>query len=73
MLPALDEIPRLRRALGLSQTKLASLAGVSQSAIAKIERGQTHPSYEVVKRLLECLEAQRRQKEKVAIVGDVRS
>lgn len=73
MLPGLEEIPRLRRALGLSQTELASLAGVSQSAIAKIERGRTSPSYQIAKRILERLEAERRRKEHGATVADVRT
>lgn len=73
VLPKLEEIPRLRRALGLSQTQLASLAGVSQSAIAKIERGQTSPSYDIVKRILERLDAERRRKEPEATVADVRT
>ena len=60
MLPNLEEIPRLRRALGLSQPRLASMVGISQSAVAKIERGKTNPSYAVVKRLFECLDAERR-------------
>ena len=73
MLPNLSDIPRLRRALGLSQARLASLAGVSQSAVAKIERGMTSPSYDVVKRLFESLEAERGKKERVATVADVRT
>lgn len=73
MLPGLEEIPRLRRALGLSQARLASMAGTSQSVVAKIERGKTNPSYAIVKRLLECLEAERQQRERVATVADVRS
>ena len=73
MLPRLEEIPRLRRALGLSQARLARLAGVSQSAVTKIERGLTNPSYGVVKRLLECLDAERARTEREATVADVRS
>lgn len=73
MLPDLEEIPRLRRALGLSQTRLASMAGVSQSTIAKIERRQTSPSYGVVKRLLDSLATVRKHKERVATLADVRS
>lgn len=73
MLPRVEEIPRLRRALGLSQARLASLAGVSQSAVTKIERGLTKPSYDVVKRLFECLEAERGERERVATIADVRS
>lgn len=56
MLPALDEIPRRRKALGLTQSKLAQLAGVSQSIIAKIESGTVDPSYSIVGKLVEALE-----------------
>src|SRR5256886_3604454 len=56
MLPPLDEIPKKRKALGLTQSKLAHLAGVSQSIIAKIESGTVDPSYSIAKRLVEALE-----------------
>lgn len=56
MLPPLDEIPKQRKALGLTQSKLAQLAGVSQSIIAKIESGTVDPSYSIAKRLVEALE-----------------
>ena len=69
----MEDIPRLRRSLGLSQVELASLAGVSQSAIAKIERGQMSPSYDVAKRILERLDAERKRKEHGATVVDVRT
>ncbi len=58
MLPTLDEIPKRRKALGLTQSRLAELAGVSQSIIAKIESGSVDPSYSIVKRLVETLEKQ---------------
>jgi predicted transcriptional regulator len=58
MLPSLDEIPKRRRALGLTQSRLAELAGVSQSIVAKIESGTVDPSYSIVKRLVETLEKQ---------------
>jgi predicted transcriptional regulator len=58
MLPALDDIPKRRKALSLTQSKLAELAGVSQSIIAKIESGTVDPSYSIVKRLIEALEKQ---------------
>ena len=58
MLPALDEIPKRRKSLGLTQSRLAELAGVSQSIIAKIESGTVDPSYSIVKRLVETLEKQ---------------
>ncbi|HZY70992.1 MAG TPA: CBS domain-containing protein [Thermoplasmata archaeon] len=73
MLPSLEEIPRLRRALGLTQARLAALGGVSQSTVTKIERGQLNPSYAVVKHLIESLEAERQRRERTATVADVRT
>src|SRR5438046_8846478 len=58
MLPLLEWIPKRRKALGLAQSRLAELAGVSQSIIAKIESGSVDPSYSIVKRLVETLERQ---------------
>ncbi|TLZ70171.1 MAG: CBS domain-containing protein [Methanobacteriota archaeon] len=37
MLPDIDEIPRMRKMLGLTQTALGKLAGVSQSTVVKVE------------------------------------
>jgi predicted transcriptional regulator len=64
MLPSLDEIPKQRKALGLTQSRLAQLAGVSQSIIAKIESGTVDPSYSIAKRLVEALE-----KESIQVSG----
>lgn len=58
MLPSLDEIPRRRKALGLTQSRLAELAGVSQSIIAKIESGSVDPSYSIARRLMDTLQKQ---------------
>ncbi len=55
MFPELDDIPRLRRALGLTQKELAKLAGVSQSTIAKIENGNLMPSYEIARKIFTVL------------------
>ena len=49
MLPTLEIIPDRRRKLGLTQSQLASLAGVSQSYIAKLEAGKIEPSYIKIK------------------------
>jgi predicted transcriptional regulator len=56
MLPSLDLIPERRRKLGLTQSQLAELAGVSQSYIAKLEAGNIEPSYIKVKALFEALD-----------------
>jgi len=55
-LPSVDEIARRRKMLSLTQKRLAELAGVSQSLIAKIESGKIDPSYMKVKAIFDALE-----------------
>lgn len=55
MLPSLEEIPKRRKMLGLTQYKLAQLAGVSQSLMAKLESGRTDSSYTKVKAIFDAL------------------
>ncbi|HPT73803.1 MAG TPA: helix-turn-helix domain-containing protein, partial [Methanomassiliicoccaceae archaeon] len=55
-LPDLDEIRQMRKRLELSQRELASMAGVSQSLIAKIEKGSIDPSYKNVRKIFEAFE-----------------
>jgi predicted transcriptional regulator len=69
MLPALEIIPERRRKLGLTQSQLAELAGVSQSYIAKLEAGNIEPSYVKVKALFEALD--RLEQEKQVSVGQI--
>ena len=73
MLPDLDEIPRLRKALGLTQTAIARLANVSQSTIVKIEKRQMNPSYESVRRIQNALQAELKRQEKKALVEQIQS
>lgn len=63
MLPSLDTIALKRRALGLTQSQLANLAGVSQSYIAKLEARKIEPSYARVKAILEALERLEQRRE----------
>jgi predicted transcriptional regulator len=63
MLPAIDIIPDRRRKLGLTQSQLAKLAGVSQSYIAKLEAGKIEPSYLKIKSIFESLDKLERRKE----------
>ncbi|OLD00950.1 hypothetical protein AUG19_05710 [archaeon 13_1_20CM_2_54_9] len=56
MLPLLEEIQQRRRELGLTQSRLAVLAGVSQSIIAKIEGGSVDPSYSIAGKLFAALD-----------------
>ncbi|MCI4323215.1 MAG: CBS domain-containing protein [Thermoplasmata archaeon] len=52
----LSEIRRRRVAAGMTQGELARAAGLSQSHVAKIERGRVEPSYRNVTALLTVLE-----------------
>ncbi len=73
MMPDLEEIPRLRKALGLTQTSLARLATVSQSTIVKIEKKQMNPSYDVVRRIMNALQAELKKQEKRALVDQIQT
>ena len=56
MFPTLEDIAKKRRQLGLKQSELAKLAGVSQSLIAKLEAGTIDSSYTKVKTIFDVLE-----------------
>ncbi|NYT01129.1 MAG: CBS domain-containing protein [Methanocellales archaeon] len=71
MLPDLAEIQKRRRNIGLSQKKLASYAGVSQSLIAKIEGGKIDPSYKNVKSIFKALENERSKQKKTILAREI--
>jgi predicted transcriptional regulator len=52
----LSEIKAMRRNLGLTQSELAKLSGVSQSLIARIESGRVDPTYSKVGNIFDALE-----------------
>jgi predicted transcriptional regulator len=54
--PNSSDIRLLRKALDMTQSELAALSGVSQSTIAKIERGSISASYDMVVALFNTLE-----------------
>ena len=54
--PKVGEIARRRRVLGISQKALATEAGISQSLLAKIEKGKANPSYAAVNTLFDVLD-----------------
>ncbi len=56
MFPALEDIAKKRRQLGLKQADLAKLAGVSQSLVAKLEAGKIDSSYTKVKTIFDVLD-----------------
>src|SRR5438552_17731993 len=73
MMPDLEEIPRLRKALGLTQTSLARLSNVSQSTIVKIEKKEMNPSYDVVRRVYASLQTELKRQEKRALVEQIQT
>ncbi|MDG6222779.1 MAG: CBS domain-containing protein [Candidatus Bathyarchaeota archaeon] len=66
MLPAIEEVAKKRRLMGLTQQKLARLAGVSQSLIAKLESQKIDPAYTKVKSIFDTLERLQTQTEVLA-------
>lgn len=55
MLPSIPEIRKMRKNLGISQKELAGLTGVSQSYIARLEKGEINPTYEKIRKIYEIL------------------
>ena len=51
----LEEIKKIRKKLGITQTELANRAGVSQSLIAKIESNRIDPTYTKTKKIFAAL------------------
>lgn len=51
----LEEIKKIRKKLGLTQTELANRANVSQSLIAKIESGNIDPTYTKTRKIFAAL------------------
>jgi predicted transcriptional regulator len=51
----LEEIKKIRKGLGLTQTELAKRAAVSQSIIAKIESGIIDPTYSKTQKIFDAL------------------
>jgi predicted transcriptional regulator len=55
MLPRVDSIKQIRLKIGITQKKLALLAGVSTSMINQIESGRSQPSYHTAKKIFDIL------------------
>ena len=71
MLYELERIKQMRQKLGLTQSQLAKLVGVSQSLITKIERGNIEPSYSIAKKIFTVMEEQLAHKQKETIAKNV--
>jgi len=55
VIPSPEDIRRLRIAAGLTQKELARLAGVSQSLIARIEKGTVNPRVSTIKKIMDVI------------------
>lgn len=63
MVYELQEIKKIRKKLGMTQTDLANRAGISQSLIAKIESGRIDPTYTKTKKIFNALSELERKEE----------
>jgi len=63
MIYELEEIKKIRKRLGMTQTELANRAGVSQSLIAKIESGRIDPTYTKTKKIFTALSEMEKKEE----------
>lgn len=71
MLYELEKLKQMRQKLGLTQTQLAKLAGVSQSLITKVERGNIEPSYSIARRVFTILEEELANMQKEIIAKNI--
>jgi len=62
--PELTNIKTRRIQLGLKQNQLAELSQVSQSLIAKLEKGKLDPSYSLAKKIFLALDSLEHKKER---------
>ncbi len=71
--PPATDIKRIRKSLDITQTELAAASGVSQSTIAKIERGTMSASYDTVVKLFEALDGLKQTENRTLTAADVAS
>ena len=58
------QLKKIRVQLGITQSELARVAGVSQSLIAKLESGLVDPSFSTMKAISEALRSHIKMEEK---------
>jgi predicted transcriptional regulator len=56
MLPSVKEIAKMRKSLGISQKEIAKVCSVSQSYIARLEKGDINPTYENIRKIYNFLQ-----------------
>lgn len=58
LIPRAEDVLQKARSMGFTQEDVAKIAGVSQSMISKISSGKVNPSYRIIRKLNNALEAQ---------------
>jgi predicted transcriptional regulator len=69
MISSVEDVKKIRKKLGLTQTELARLAGVSQSLVAKLESRRIDPSYTKMNKILDVLKTMNKKIEPK--IGDI--
>lgn len=69
--PPASDIRKMRKHSDVTQQELAHRSGISQSTIAKVERGRISASYETVVKLFETLEEMVQDSRKELTAADV--
>lgn len=71
--PTITDIKKIRKSLDITQTELATKSGISQSTIAKIEKGIISAKYTTIVKLFETLDEMRFIKKRDFCASDVLS
>ncbi|MCL4345152.1 MAG: CBS domain-containing protein [Candidatus Thermoplasmatota archaeon] len=69
MLPSVQELGKMRKSLGISQKEIASACGLSQSYIARMEKGDINPTYENVKKIYNYLSSHTEKTKNIDIIA----
>ena len=67
VLPTVKEISKMRKSLGIRQRELASVCGVSQSYIARLEKGDINPTYENIRKIYNYLQSHSKKADQMDI------
>ena len=62
----INQLKKIRKQLGLTQSEFAKKSGISQSMVAKIESGKLDPTYTYVKKIEETIQLLTKREEKEA-------
>ena len=62
-IPSTEDVKKLRKRLGLTQSEVARLAGVSQSLVSQIESGEVDPRLSTLKRIIDTLNEEERERD----------